>query len=174
MLCLGVFASLAVPLTDTAGPVLAARLATQRPLVAAVAATKAAALLGLLLAPHLGWVWICALGLATGSAFPLAFTLLGLRSPTPQVAARLSGMAQTGGYLIAGAGSLVIGLLHAFTGTWGLPLLLLALLVPETVFGLLAGRPAFVHAGHSTETLRELPRPPAVRPTTRPLRELRR
>lgn len=127
-------------------PVLAARLADQRPLIAATAATKAAALLGLLLAPQLGWVWICALGVATGSAFPLAFTLLGLRSPTPQVAARLSGMAQTGGYLIAGAGPLVIGLLHAFTGTWRLPLLLLlALLVPEMFFGLLAGRPAFVH-----------------------------
>ncbi|OLZ63776.1 hypothetical protein AV521_37880 [Streptomyces sp. IMTB 2501] len=115
------------------------------------------------------------LGVATGSAFPLAFTLLGLRSATPRVAARLSGMAQTGGYLIAGAGPLVIGLLHAFTGPWRLPLLLLlALLVPETVFGLPAGRPAFVQVAAGTDTLRELLRLHAVRSTTRPLRERQR
>ncbi|MEU4929650.1 MFS transporter [Streptomyces yokosukanensis] len=140
-------------------PVLAARPATRRPLIAGIAATKAAGLLGLLLAPHAGWVWICALGVATGSAFPLAFTLLGLHSPTPQVAARLSGMAQTGGYLIAGAGPLVMGLLHAATGTWSVPLLLLlAFLVPETVSGLLASRPASVQPGDSADTRGELPR----------------
>ncbi|KOV60633.1 hypothetical protein ADK64_30450 [Streptomyces sp. MMG1121] len=154
---------ISIPL-GLAVPVLATRMATQRPLVAAVAATKAAALTGLLLAPHAGWLWICVLGLATGSAFPLAFTLLSLRSPTPQIAARLSGMAQTGGYLIAGAGPLMIGLLHSLTGGWRIPLLLLlALLVPEAAAGLLAGRPAFVAAGAGSGRDRDLPQLQAVR-----------
>ncbi|MEV6111753.1 MFS transporter [Streptomyces sp. NPDC052109] len=126
-------------------PVLATRLPTQRPLITGIAVTKAVALFGILLAPRAGWLWIAFLGLATGSAFPLAFTLLSLRSPSAPVAARLSGMAQSGGYLVAALGPLTIGLTHSLTGSWTVPLLLLiALLIPETALGLLAGRPAFV------------------------------
>ncbi|MGJ5752704.1 CP family cyanate transporter-like MFS transporter [Streptomyces puniciscabiei] len=129
-------------------PVLAARLPTQRPLITGISATKAVALAGVLLAPQAGWLWIVFLGLATGSAFPLAFTLLSLRSPSASVAAQLSGMAQTTGYLVAGLGPLLTGLMHSFTGGWAPPLLLLlVLLVPETMCGLLAGRPSFVRAG---------------------------
>ncbi|MER6568580.1 MFS transporter [Streptomyces sp. NPDC001093] len=161
-LMVSVLQIIGVPL-GFAVPVVAARLTTQRPLVIAVAAAKAVALLGLLFAPHAGWLWICVLGLATGSAFPLAFTLLSLRSPTPQIAARLSGMAQTGGYLVAAAGPLTIGLLHGRTGGWTAPLLLLlALLLPETVVGLLAGRPALVQPTRTPGVSDELPELQAV------------
>ncbi|MFD0684026.1 CynX/NimT family MFS transporter [Actinomadura fibrosa] len=126
-------------------PVFAARLRDQRLLVAAVAAAMAAGIGGLLLAPAAGWAWVGVLGIGTGSAFPLAYTLLSLRAPGPGVAARLSGMAQTGGYLLAGLGPLAVGVLHSATGGWDVPLvLLLALIVPELVFGLLAARPGFV------------------------------
>ncbi|MEU5880895.1 MFS transporter [Spirillospora sp. NPDC047279] len=126
-------------------PVLAARLRDQRLLVVGVAAAMVAGLIGMLLAPEAGWLWVTVLGLATGSAFPLAYTLLSLRSPTPAVAARLSGMAQTGGYLLAGFGPLAVGVLHSVTGGWELSLiLLLALVVPEAIFGLMAARPGFV------------------------------
>ncbi|WP_236008713.1 MFS transporter [Actinomadura physcomitrii] len=85
------------------------------------------------------------LGIGTGSAFPLAYTLLSLRSPSPSVAARLSGMAQTGGYLLAGFGPLAMGVLHGATGGRHVPLtLLLVLVAPELVFGMLAARPGFV------------------------------
>ncbi|GAA4130411.1 MFS transporter [Actinomadura keratinilytica] len=128
-------------------PMAAARMRDQRPLVLAVAVTMVAGLGGLIVAPQAGWLWVTVLGLATGSAFPLAFTLLSLRSATPSVAARMSGMAQTGGYVLAGVGPLAVGVLHTATGGWNVPLaLLLALLVPEIVFGLLAARPSFVHA----------------------------
>ncbi|AUG76170.1 MFS transporter [Kitasatospora sp. MMS16-BH015] len=123
-------------------PVLAGRLRDQRPLVAAVAAALALGLGGLLLAPGAGWLWVVVLGLANGGAFPLAITLIGLRSPTPAVAARLSGLAQTGGYLLAGLGPLAVGLVHTATGTWTAALLLLlALVLPEAAAGLLAARP---------------------------------
>ncbi|WP_280723385.1 MFS transporter [Kitasatospora sp. MAA4] len=126
-------------------PVLAVRLNDQRPMILAVAVIMAVGLTGLLLAPRSGWVWVPVLGLATGSAFPLAVTMLSLRSPNPQVAARLSGMAQSVGYLLAGFGPVSFGLLHTLTGGWQVPLLLLlVLVVPETFFGLLAARPGFV------------------------------
>lgn len=126
-------------------PVFAARLRDQRPVIAGVAVTMAAGLAGLLLAPSAGWAWAVVLGIGTGSAFPLAYTLLSLRSPSPSAAAGLSGMAQTGGYLLAGAGPLAVGVLHDATGGWHVPIvLLLALLVPEIAFGLLAARPGYV------------------------------
>ncbi|TDD63662.1 MFS transporter [Actinomadura darangshiensis] len=137
-------------------PVFAARLRDQRPFVVAVAATMVAGLAGLLLVPSAGWVWVVVLGTGTGSAFPLAYTLLSLRSPSPPVAASLSGMAQTGGYLLAAAGPFAVGFLHGVTGGWDVPVvLLLALVVPELVFGLLAARPGFVRPAGSRTPLVE-------------------
>jgi CP family cyanate transporter-like MFS transporter len=126
-------------------PVLAARLRDQRAVVAGVVLTMVVGIGGLMVAPAAGWAWTVVLGIGTGSAFPLAYTLLSLRSPSPSVAARLSGMAQTGGYLLAGFGPLAMGVLHGATGGWHVPLtLLLALVAPELVFGMLAARPGFV------------------------------
>jgi CP family cyanate transporter-like MFS transporter len=126
-------------------PVVAARLRDQRPLVLGVVAGMVIGLGGLLLAPRAGWLWVTIFGFATGSAFPLALTLLNLRSPTAAVTARLSGMAQSGGYLLAGSGPLTFGLLHSVTGGWEVSIwLLLLLVVPELVCGLLAARPGLV------------------------------
>ncbi|QXJ23076.1 MFS transporter [Actinomadura graeca] len=153
-------------------PVAAARLRDQRVLVAALAVIMVVGLVGLLTAPAAGWVWAVTLGIGTGSAFPLAFTLLNLRSPDPSTAARLSGMAQTSGYLLAAAGPLAVGVLHSATGGWDIPLvLLLVLVVPEIVSGLLAARPGFVqpnparpegHAEHLVEP-KEIAVPEAAR-----------
>ncbi|WP_067450545.1 CynX/NimT family MFS transporter [Actinomadura macra] len=131
-------------------PVFAARLRDQRLLVAALAATMVVGIVGLLVAPTAGWVWVITLGVGTGSAFPLAYTLLSLRSPSPSIAARLSGMAQTSGYLLAAVGPLAVGVLHSATGGWdGSLVLLLVLVVPELAFGLLAARPGFVRPSHT-------------------------
>ncbi|WP_157996120.1 CynX/NimT family MFS transporter [Thermomonospora amylolytica] len=126
-------------------PVLAARRADQRPLVAVVMTLMIGGVLGLLLAPEAGWVWVLVLGVATGSAFPLAYTLITLRSATPMWAARLSGMAQTAGYLLAAAGPFLFGVLHGAAGSWNVPLLMLLVwLVPETFFAWRAARPGAV------------------------------
>jgi CP family cyanate transporter-like MFS transporter len=126
-------------------PMLAARVDDQRALVVAVMSVLALALGGLLLVPGAGWFWVVLLGLGVGSAFPLAFTIITLRSPTPGVAARLSGMAQTLGYLLAGAGPLVFRLLHDATDGWQVPLvLLLGWVLVETFVALRAARPGFV------------------------------
>ncbi|MFD0385662.1 MFS transporter [Streptomyces stramineus] len=129
-------------------PVVAARLRDQRPLVLGVVALMVIGLGGLLLAPQAGWVWVVIFGVATGSAFPIALTLLNLRSPDAAVTARLSGMAQSGGYLLAATGPLTFGVLHSATGGWEVSIwLLVFLVVPELVCGLLAARPGFVRLG---------------------------
>ena len=125
-------------------PAQAGRMRTQRPLVLAVALAYLVGLGGLLVAPADGTlVWVAAFGLAQGSGFALALTLIVLRSPTPLTAARLGGVAQCLGYLLAATGPLVLGALHDVTGGWAWPVaLMLALLAPMIWVGWGAGRDA--------------------------------
>lgn len=126
-------------------PMVAARMRDQRPLVFGVVALMTIGLLGLVLVPRAGWLWVAIFGLATGSAFPIALTLLNLRSATHTVTARLSGMAQCGGYLLAACGPAAFGMLHTLTDGWEASIwLLVLLLVPELGCGLVAARPGFV------------------------------
>jgi CP family cyanate transporter-like MFS transporter len=86
---------------------------------------------------------VAAFGLAQGSGFALALTLIVLRSSTPLVAARLGGVAQCVGYLVAAAGPSVLGALHDLTGGWSWPVVfLLVVLVPMTWLGWGAARNA--------------------------------
>jgi MFS transporter, CP family, cyanate transporter len=140
-LMLSVMMLLGIP-TGLVAPMLAARLRDQRPLVAVVMALMVLGVGGLLAAPQGGWIWVIVLGLGTGSAFPLAYTLITLRAGGAASAARLSGMAQTTGYLLAGLGPFAFGVLHDVTGGWQVPLtLLLVWLIPETLIAWRAARP---------------------------------
>ncbi|SEP26602.1 MFS transporter [Trujillonella endophytica] len=125
-------------------PAQAGRMRGQRPLVAVVVAAYAIGLAGLLLSPASGTlVWVCAWGVAQGSGFALALTLIVLRSPTPLVAARLGGVAQCLGYLVAASGPLLLGALRDLTRGWTWPLLLLlAAVVPMAWAGWGAARDA--------------------------------
>ncbi len=125
-------------------PAQAGRMHGQRPLVIAVVAAYAVGLTGLLVSPASGTaVWVCAWGVAQGSGFALALTLIVLRSPTPLVAARLGGVAQCVGYLVAASGPLLLGAVHDLTHGWSWPLaLLLAALVPMAWAGWGAARDA--------------------------------
>ncbi|WP_147263071.1 MFS transporter [Geodermatophilus sp. TF02-6] len=129
-------------------PAQAGRMRSQRPLVLAVLGAYLVGLAGLLLSPGDGTLaWVAAFGLAQGSGFALALTLIVLRSPTPSVAARMGGVAQCLGYLLAAVGPLVLGWLHDRTGAWGWPVgLLLGVLVPMTWAGWGAARPAVLTA----------------------------
>ncbi len=129
-------------------PAQAGRMRTQRALVLAVTVAYLVGLGGLLLAPVDGTlVWVAAFGLAQGSGFALALTLVVLRSPSPLTAAQLGGVAQCVGYLLAATGPLVLGALHDATGGWEWPVaLLLALVAPMTWAGWGAARDAVLHA----------------------------
>ena len=107
-------------------PTLAGRMRDQRLLCAAVAVFMAVGIAGLLVAPVGGaWVWATLLGLGQGGSLGIALTLMVLRSGDAHTAARLSGMAQTWGYLLAAAGPVVLGAVHQATGGWTIPLALL-------------------------------------------------
>lgn len=132
-------------------PSVATRMHHQGLLVAGSAALTAFGLLGILVEPTAAPVlWVVALGFGQGSAFPIALTLLVLRTRTSVTTTQLSAMAQSFGYLIAAGGPALIGALHAASGGWRVPFgVLVALLVPQTFVGLRAAAPGYVDAGAS-------------------------
>jgi MFS transporter, CP family, cyanate transporter len=133
-------------------PALAARRPDQRPYVVICVAAFALGYVGLIEAPNsLPWLWVVLLGIG-GGAFPLALTMIGLRARTPEVTARLSGFAQSIGYIGAASGPVAVGALYGATGGWTLPIgLLIALLVPQLVAGWIAAKPGCVDDADITE-----------------------
>ena len=129
-------------------PRLAARARAQWPHALAATLLTALGLAGVLLAPTAApYLWAALLGIGQGGAFAVALLLVVLRARTPADTAGLSAHAQSVGYVLAAAGPLLVGAVHDRTGSWTPPLLLLlALLVPQAVAGLLAGRSRYVGA----------------------------
>jgi MFS transporter, CP family, cyanate transporter len=143
-LLLGVITAMSIPLSFWV-PSLAARIRNQSWLILALVACYPVGYLGLLLAPEGGaWVWAVFVGTAT-AVFPVALTLIGLRSRTSAGTAALSGFTQSVGYVIAAAGPFGMGLLYDLTGGWTVPLTaLLILVVPQLVAGLTVARPSYI------------------------------
>ena len=80
-----------------------------------------------------------------GFAFPTAIALIPARSRDPLVTARLSGMVQPVGYLIAAAGSITAGVVLDATGSARTMLTMMAVTgLALGVVGFRAARPAFV------------------------------
>lgn len=76
--------------------------------------SSAAGTLGVLLAPAQGtplpWLWAILIGIGVGAGFPLGLTVIAWRTPTPARSAAVSGFGLGIGYLSAGVGPLVMGL----------------------------------------------------------------
>jgi CP family cyanate transporter-like MFS transporter len=139
-LLLAVTMVMGVPLSFVLPP-LAARMRTQGPLVVILGVFGLAGYAGLWAAPAAApWVWALLLGIAN-CAFPLALTMIGMRSRTGSGVVRLSAFAQSTGYLISIPGPILVGTLNQASGGWGLPIAFMtALMVPQIVCGVLAGR----------------------------------
>lgn len=121
------------------------RLRDQRAIAVVVSALMFAGILGQLLAPALGLLWVVLIGAGSGGSIVLALALFGLRTRHHRQSAALSGMAQSVGYLLAATGPLGIGMLHDATGTWASSLMvLLAVVVLQVVFGVLASRARYL------------------------------
>lgn len=123
-------------------PLLAGRMRSQRPLIVLVTSMVAAGYAGLLVAPVSGaWLWAAVLGIGQGGAVGLALTMIVLRSGDAHTAARLSGMAQTIGYLLAAVGPLTAGAVRQATGGWTVPIaLVLGVCAAALAVGLFAAR----------------------------------
>ncbi|MFF5208292.1 CynX/NimT family MFS transporter [Streptosporangium sp. NPDC000396] len=143
-LVLGVFTAIGIPVSMVV-PWVASKFSDQRPVVAAFVAFYVAGFLGLWLAPAaVAWAFAILVGIGMGS-FPLALTMLALRTRTPEATAALSAFGQSAGYLIAGAGPLIVGVMHESTGGWTLPFLLLfAVIGVQFATGWYAGRARYL------------------------------
>jgi CP family cyanate transporter-like MFS transporter len=116
-----------------------------RALIVGLAGAYVVSYAGLGLAPVGGaWIWMVFAGIGSGM-FPVALTMIGLRSRTAQTTAALSAFMQAIGYIVAGTGPLLFGVLYGATGSWVLPLALLWVSLALAVgTGWLAATPRFV------------------------------
>ncbi|MQA94733.1 MAG: MFS transporter [Streptosporangiales bacterium] len=100
---------------------------------------------GLALAPTAAtWLWTLLIGFGMGT-FPLALMLFALRARTAEGTAALSAFTQSLGYLVAGAGPLLVGVLFEATGGWAAPFaLIFATVLTQLAIGWFAGRDRYL------------------------------
>lgn len=107
-----------------------------------------AAAIGMILAPQLLTAWALLSGLSAGASLSMSLTLMAQRARDAAASSALSGMSQSVGYLLAAAGPISFGALHALDGGWTAPLLLyIAVLVGQCVVGVSVGRDRYVLEG---------------------------
>ena len=113
----GLFALLGL-VSAFGAPSLCARMTNPFPVVVACASCFLVAFAGLWIAPMSAPIlWIVLLGLGP-STFPMALTLINLRSRTHAGSAALSGFTQGVGYTVACLGPLLFGVFHDLTSGW--------------------------------------------------------
>jgi len=115
-------------------PLLAVRTGWPERLAILASVVGVTGFTGLLVIPGtVTYVWVVLTGLGT-IGFALVLTLIGTRTENHHTAAQLSGLINSVGYFIAGAGPVVVGLLTQFTGQWWPALLLFALVTTSSAF----------------------------------------
>ncbi len=121
---LALYAGLGLPASILV-PLLAVRLRSVWPLLAAGIAFYVSGYAGLLIAPATAtWLWVALAG-AGPLLFPLTLVLINLRTRTSAGSVALSGFTQGVGYVVGAVGPLVFGLLHEATSGWTVPLVFL-------------------------------------------------
>lgn len=114
-LLVGLNAVIAIPVNALIPP-LAVRQQLQRPLLVACICCYLVGWTGLAAAPLTAtWLWVVLLGVGLGT-FAMVLTLLGLRARTAESTAALSTVVQGCGYVLAGVGPLLVGVLRGLTG----------------------------------------------------------
>ena len=140
----GLVSLIGVPVSLIISP-LAARATHQSGWIIALGVLGFAGAVGLLVAPAAApWVWSVLIGVGM-SAFSIALTVIALRARNAEDTAQLSGMVQGFGYLFAGLGPFLFGLLHDVSDGWTIPFaMFLSVYVVQIVAGALAGRNRYV------------------------------
>ncbi|WP_345494583.1 MFS transporter [Nocardia callitridis] len=116
-------------------PTVVTRFRNPFPVVVACVLCFVVGFTGLLVAPMSAPVlWVVIVGLGP-STFPMALTLINLRTRTPNGSSALSGYTQGLGYAVACIGPLLFGVLHSLTDGWVVPFGLLYLSVVVLLIG---------------------------------------
>lgn len=123
-------------------PVIADRMKNQVMLAFVCSGLILAGIIGLLAGlSELSILWVVFLGIGNGSAFSLSMMFFTLRTKDGYEAAELSGMAQSLGYLLAAVGPVLVGGLQDITGSWTLPLSMMALFaIVMLIMGVASGK----------------------------------
>lgn len=137
-----VLAAMSIPISMVV-PTVAPR--HHRAVVLALSACYLVAYIGLAVAPAGGaWVWMVLTGIGSGT-FPLVLTMIGMHARTAETTAALSAFVQAIGYIVAGSGPLLFGVLYGATNRWAWPMVLLFIaLAVSVVSGWLVSRPSYV------------------------------
>ncbi len=127
-------------------PVLATRLKDQKWMVLGIGGMM---FTGIALLPlfQLTYVYLAAvlIGMASGSAFSLAILFFSMKSKTGHGLVKVSGKAQSVGYMIAAFGPPIFGALHDASGTWTYSFyFLLLVIIIMTILGRRAAKPRFI------------------------------
>ncbi|GAE26582.1 cyanate transport system protein [Halalkalibacter wakoensis JCM 9140] len=128
-------------------PILATRMSNQKIIVLAITFLYFLGFLGIYLGGSIMFIIVCMvfLGLAQGAGISLSLSLFGLRSENAHDAANLSGMAQSGGYLLAATGPLLLGLFYDLSQSWSIGFLfILTMIMAMGIFGVYASRDRYV------------------------------
>ncbi|GAB3234915.1 CynX/NimT family MFS transporter [Mycolicibacterium hippocampi] len=143
-LLVGLVSLIGVPVALVISP-LAARSANQTWWIVALGVVGFAGATGVMLAPAAHPVlWSVLIGVGMG-AFSMALAVIALRARTAEDTAQLSGMVQGFGYLVAGTGPFLFGLLHDVTHGWTVPwMMFLVVYAVQIGAGALAGRSRYV------------------------------
>ena len=143
-LLLGLNSVVGLPISAVV-PSLTVRPWLQRPLLLGFLTCYAAGWTGLWLIPTAApWLWMGLLAVGMG-IFSMVLTLIGLRARTPETTAALSTVTQGWGYVIAGIGPLVVGVLRGITGGYaGMFVLVLTGVAGLGVTGWIATRQRYV------------------------------
>ncbi|MDQ8143721.1 MFS transporter [Chryseobacterium sp. CFS15] len=134
-----------IPITFV-GPVIASKMKNQKAMIVFISVLMLASIL------MFAWLkseWIYAtavlLGLSNGLSFSLSILFFSLRTKSSANAIKISGMAQSVGYLIAAFGPAVFGKLHDYDASWKLSFYFLGIsVIVMFYFGIKAARRKFV------------------------------
>lgn len=133
-------------------PPMAARFTSQVGLCVGFVAIFAVGLVGIYsfaiygLWPAATWLWVFLLGVGLGSSFPLALTLVLLRSGSPETSRDLGSFMQGGGYIISATGPLTMGYLRDVTNSWSAAFIALGVaLLIQLISGVIVSRPVSIH-----------------------------
>lgn len=134
-----------IPITFV-GPIIANKMKNQKTMIVFIFILMLASILMFAWLKS-EWIYVTAvlLGLSNGLSFSLSILFFSLRTKSSANAIKISGMAQSVGYLIAAFGPAIFGKLHDFDSSWKWSFYFLGLSITTMFyFGMKAARRKFV------------------------------
>jgi MFS transporter, CP family, cyanate transporter len=151
-LLIGVFNG--VGLITTIGlPLVADRLGTRRSQLVVSSAIAVVALVAIVGAPDLAFLWVSILGLSLGAVFPLVLTLPLDVTDDPARVGSVAALMLLGGYVLSSTGPVVLGAVRDITGDFGASLELLVLIAIVLVLSCLTLSPDRLRRGIHREAV---------------------